>query len=756
MFNTDPDSGPVLERIDIPLIQRDYAQGRETAKVAEIRNNFLAVLRDAVASADGAISLDFVYGELADGVLHPLDGQQRLTTLFLLHWYLASRAGTANLDAPWTKFSYATRPSAQRFCERLTASTPPQDIERLGDWVRDQAWYLFVWRHDPTIQSMLVMLDAIHHRFHDVDAPEAWARLVDPDRPSISFHLLPLPDMGSAEDLYIKMNSRGKPLTEFENFKAHFEKTITWSPRAEEFATKIDGAWSDVFWKFRGDDDLIDDEFLRYFEFVAEVCEWRDPELDTRASLRSLALRCDAVFGADNPEHGAHLDFLFTAFDVWVGRGVEETFARLFKTSATTDADNRTPLRLFFRDTNTNLFESCCRNYGDTRGGGNRAFTYGQSLALLAVIVYLAKETVEFPSRMRILRNLIEGSTTELRADRMQKLVSDTMDLIADGTLPQPGQGFAPAQIEDEEAKRAFSISHQTSLYAVHELEDHALLRGSIGAFDLDATSIVRRTEAFVALMDAPQTWLDATAGLLSLGEYQRARGRDPQSSESYQFGTHDARYDDAWRRLLTGGFRKDLAATRATLGELLDRLAGGPDEETVMTDIQTVFLAERQAAQHFDWRYYMVRYPAMRDGASGIYFAEGKLMGYGLCNLRGGVTQRNSYFRDPYLLTIWRELGEPAEIADPWFYGYEWYPRYMILERSGVGFRAVPTGFEISRPTTEGFDQSFSAVSGSIGLNEENIAAVDQVEVDGLFVDTENRIELGVGIMRKLLEKGL
>ena len=66
------------------------------------------------------------------------------------------------------------------------------------------------------------------------------------------------------EDLYIKMNSRGKPLTEFENFKAHFEQTIQWSSRPAEFALRVDTRWSDLLWRLPGDDDLIDDEFMRY------------------------------------------------------------------------------------------------------------------------------------------------------------------------------------------------------------------------------------------------------------------------------------------------------------------------------------------------------------------------------------------------------------------------------------------------------------------------------------------------------------
>src|SRR3954470_16980222 len=98
MFSAECAHGSVITRIEIPLIQRDYAQGRRGEKVDEIRRNFLSVLRGAVSGGDAQpVSLDFVYGErLPDGALQPLDGQQRLTTLFLLHWFLASRSGNLN------------------------------------------------------------------------------------------------------------------------------------------------------------------------------------------------------------------------------------------------------------------------------------------------------------------------------------------------------------------------------------------------------------------------------------------------------------------------------------------------------------------------------------------------------------------------------------------------------------------------------------------------------------------------------------
>ncbi|MEJ2457695.1 MAG: M3 family metallopeptidase [Novosphingobium sp.] len=41
------------------------------------------------------------------------------------------------------------------------------DADGLSAWIEDQPWFMYTWRLDPTIQSMLVMIDAIHQRFAD-------------------------------------------------------------------------------------------------------------------------------------------------------------------------------------------------------------------------------------------------------------------------------------------------------------------------------------------------------------------------------------------------------------------------------------------------------------------------------------------------------------------------------------------------------------------------------------------------------------
>ena len=93
IFNTSFDVGEEavqMKKIIIPIIQRDYAQGRIDAEVNRIRARFLDSLHQAIMA--DSITLDFVYGDInVDGVMTPLDGQQRLTALFLLHWYAAKK-----------------------------------------------------------------------------------------------------------------------------------------------------------------------------------------------------------------------------------------------------------------------------------------------------------------------------------------------------------------------------------------------------------------------------------------------------------------------------------------------------------------------------------------------------------------------------------------------------------------------------------------------------------------------------------------
>lgn len=216
--------------IEIPMIQRDYAQGRSNDKAIEIRKVFLtkllSVINGVIHQAKPPIELDFVYGYLEAETFIPLDGQQRLTTLYLLHWYLAFKEQKLNaLTGTFSKFTYQTRQSSEDFLKKINTELSVEDHANIfkhkksfESTITNKNWYFIGWQYDLTIQSAITMLDEIHGIFNDSGV--VLSNLIDEQRPPIVFNFLNIDTFGLSDDLYIKMNARGKPLTNFENLKA--------------------------------------------------------------------------------------------------------------------------------------------------------------------------------------------------------------------------------------------------------------------------------------------------------------------------------------------------------------------------------------------------------------------------------------------------------------------------------------------------------------------------------------------------------
>lgn len=266
-------------RIKVPLIQRDYAQGRKDK--TELRKTLLGNLHDSLCSVTHPrMEMDFIYGSNENGAILPLDGQQRLTTLWLLHWYIALKAGklTSNGEVAkiLSRFTYQTRTSSRNFCLRLCEMPLNKDTDDIYDHIVNQPWFYTLWKQDPTVQSMLRMMrgtsfvnqdnetvkefDGIEQVFSpDLDYNDIWNILISSKCP-IRFYFLPLEGLKLSDDLYIKMNSRGKPLTGFENFKADFIGYLSKEVKTDKewscllnpltgIPIKMDTDWSEIFWK---------------------------------------------------------------------------------------------------------------------------------------------------------------------------------------------------------------------------------------------------------------------------------------------------------------------------------------------------------------------------------------------------------------------------------------------------------------------------------------------------------------------------
>lgn len=258
--------------IEIPIIQRDYVQGREyDEKAVEVRKNFLESIFNALED-DCQFHLDFIYGSFEKNKFIPIDGQQRLTTLFLLHWYFAKKEKISQV----IKFTYKTRVSSREFCDKIFQFDIDFTDSLIKKQIIDSNQFIPYWENDPTIKSMLVVLDQIH--VISAKKPQITYEKLN----LITFEIFKLEDFRKeqSEELYRKMNSRGKSLTTFENFKAIIEQIVYKRGdlvKYKEIASKFEKNWIDNFWEnYTSDNLIIDDSFMNFVYYITEMLSYSD------------------------------------------------------------------------------------------------------------------------------------------------------------------------------------------------------------------------------------------------------------------------------------------------------------------------------------------------------------------------------------------------------------------------------------------------------------------------------------------------
>ena len=225
LFNTDINIQGVnfrIQKIVIPEIQRDYVQGLE--EYTNQLNNFLDVLFKALSSEDKC-SLDFIYGNIENGVFEPIDGQQRITTLALLYYYIENICNENINNNIFNKIVYKTKNTATDFCRLLSKEyfikyLHENKKNEIISIIKDYKEYYDFYDYDLTIESMINTLNSIHIKYE---------KLSDKSNLSfdnISFQIFPMKNFKLSDDLYIKMNGRGKQLSSFDNFKADYFKWL--------------------------------------------------------------------------------------------------------------------------------------------------------------------------------------------------------------------------------------------------------------------------------------------------------------------------------------------------------------------------------------------------------------------------------------------------------------------------------------------------------------------------------------------------
>ena len=299
--------------VRIPRIQRDYAEGRSTEMIERKRYNLLNDMLDVVYGIRENLSFDFIYGYLtnngesvSDGwqdtnqylnvAFEPLDGQQRLTTLFLLYWLFGRGVDLCSKKTAHSLFIYETRDTSEEFCHWLVKQNandiikswqdrvsqveqqntinkskwkteknssgsidpisnrlrfPLVPVPSLFDYMRSDETFKWDWHDDPNIYSMINVLESTVKYLQERGLNYKDGILQKNNLDNITFMLLDNL-ICDGDQLFEKMNARGKALTSFEILKSSLEEEMERQGLSANLANSwreaIDGNWIDYCW----------------------------------------------------------------------------------------------------------------------------------------------------------------------------------------------------------------------------------------------------------------------------------------------------------------------------------------------------------------------------------------------------------------------------------------------------------------------------------------------------------------------------
>lgn len=251
--------------IYVPEFQRNYLQGDDSNESIKYkRDRLLDDIFNCIESQSKSINLGFIYGRVEESykgkLFYPYDGQQRLTTLYFLYLLIYFKFNKYDeIDSIKEKLSYQTRISTNRFIESFLSwildSKEKDNIyndfwnkdgKDLKGFIMSQDWFMMTeWNYDVSIINMLSIIVEISRRIKEnLGDKTGIVNFIDKDENNpFQFDFIYVDDISKSDDLYIKINARGKALSPFENLKSDIDKY--WK---DEDKTKLDAEWTEYVW----------------------------------------------------------------------------------------------------------------------------------------------------------------------------------------------------------------------------------------------------------------------------------------------------------------------------------------------------------------------------------------------------------------------------------------------------------------------------------------------------------------------------
>lgn len=454
-------------KIIVPDLQRDYCWGDSihTDERKELVSGFVENLIDQFANSKATddLNLGLIYGyESPENQIQLCDGQQRLTTLFLLIGMLNKHAKGNPfrrqlisdyeflMDDKEPYLLYSVRESSLYFmsdlvCHFFITDDKDKYFAVDVDEIKEAQWYFNDYRNDPSVQSMLKALKVIEDIIKDKDRD--WHL----DFGMFLLHRLQLLyyDLDSrenGEETFVVINTTGEPLTASQNLKplvcGHVvNKDYDGEDSITEDWEKIE-SW---FWKKRIEDNGNDTADAGFNEFLRWITILNSPEADAKKILKEgkYTFPIEKIPFSQIFNYWKIVKFLF---EDWDNKG------------------NLAPYFLSPKD--------------DKEINGLRCIKQIDCLKLLPVIAYCKTWGIPQPNDRNLFR-LYKFLENTCRIDNATKAVNDLVvdairiaetckDIIE---LPDTGMKISGTLFSKEEARKLEILSHTDNPQVREEIE---------------------------------------------------------------------------------------------------------------------------------------------------------------------------------------------------------------------------------------------------------------------------------------------
>lgn len=298
-----------LNQLVIPEIQRDYVW--TPRHVEDLLDNINLSYTDE--SQENPF-LGFIYAYTDRDFAHQymlVDGQQRLTTIFILllvcHYMNNKKLPDYLLKDGIPKLDYKVRFDTHDFLYSLVEHCDKNEYDDSFDF-DDMVWYHNDYKDDKTIQNIISNFHAIKTWITertDFDLNNFISYIEE----RVEFSYFNITSGREGEDIYIYMNSRGRSLEPNETTKARYLQNVddkkSWGEKWEN--------WQDFFWKYRQDRPDADTGF-NDFLFKLQIINLSKSKASLELQKYLSGVRKDEIDIENLPETIFEIEKYFNAY----------------------------------------------------------------------------------------------------------------------------------------------------------------------------------------------------------------------------------------------------------------------------------------------------------------------------------------------------------------------------------------------------------------------------------------------------------